>query len=76
MEFQLNNNNKNNNNKMLYISFNQDASCFSVGTETGFTIFNLNPFKEIFNRGKIKFLFFFIFLYIKFIFIYIIILLL
>jgi hypothetical protein len=54
MEFQLNNNNKNNNNKMLYISFNQDSSCFSVGTETGFTIFNLNPFKEIFNRGKIK----------------------
>jgi len=57
MEFQLNNNNINkniNNNKMLYVSFNQDSSCFSVGTETGFTIFNLNPFIEIFNRGKIK----------------------
>ena len=54
MEFQNNSiNNNNNNNKMLYVSFNQDASCFSAATETGFTIFNLNPFKEIITRSKI-----------------------
>ena len=37
--------------KILYLSFNQDSTCFSVGTDTGFKIFNTNPFKPNFERG-------------------------
>lgn len=35
---------------MLYVTFNQDASCFAVGTETGFSIFNAYPLKHNFTR--------------------------
>lgn len=35
---------------MLYVTFNQDASCFAVGTETGFSIYNSFPFKDNFTR--------------------------
>lgn len=38
--------------KILYISFNQDSSCFSVGTEKGFRIYSTLPFKNISNRSK------------------------
>ena len=38
--------------KILYLAFNQDSTCFSVGTETGFKIFNTNPFKDNFERSK------------------------
>ena len=37
-------------NSMLYINFNQDGSCFAVGTQSGFMILNSNPFKNNFNR--------------------------
>ena len=37
-------------NSMLYINFNQDGSCFAVGTQTGFMILNTIPFKNNFNR--------------------------
>ncbi len=37
---------------MLYASFNQDASCFAVGTEIGFKIFNTYPFADSFERSK------------------------
>ena len=30
---------------ILYISFNQESSCFCVGTETGFRIYNSYPYK-------------------------------
>jgi len=33
-----------------YVSFNQDAGCFSTGTSSGFTIYNVSPFKEVYRR--------------------------
>jgi len=38
--------------EILCISFNQDYSCMAAGTERGFVIFNTNPFKKKFFRGK------------------------
>ena len=43
-------NNKENADSMLYINFNQDGSCFAIGTQTGFRILNSNPFKNNFCR--------------------------
>ena len=37
-------------NSILYISFNQDSSCFALGTENGFCIYNTIPFKDSFIR--------------------------
>ena len=37
-------------NSILYISFNQDSSCFALGTENGFCIYNTVPFKDSFIR--------------------------
>jgi len=46
-------------NEVLYIGFNQDQSCFAVGTTTGFKVFNCSPFKETISRvldgGGIRF---------------------
>ena len=55
------------NERILYVSFNQDGSCFCVGTETGFRIYKSYPLKltctrkmdggigiiEMFNRSNI-----------------------
>ena len=38
------------NTSMLYVTFNQDSSCFAIGTETGFSIYNSFPFKDSFQR--------------------------
>lgn len=40
--------------KILYFSFNNDASCFCLGTQTGFSIFNTSPTKELFHGGKVN----------------------
>jgi len=37
-------------NELLYATFNQDYSCFSVGTENGFFICDADPLKERFRR--------------------------
>jgi hypothetical protein len=38
--------------QILYISFNQDGSCFCLGTKTGFFIFNTSPLQELHKSGK------------------------
>jgi len=40
--------------QMLYISFNQDNSAFSIGTERGFRIYNGYPYKDYYERSKFK----------------------
>jgi len=37
--------------KMLVANFNQDGTCFAVGTEIGFKIFNSSPFRDNFERN-------------------------
>ena len=43
--------------KILYINFNQDYTCFCVGTEGGYCIYNVEKFTLIFNRSKSQLLF-------------------
>ena len=40
------------NNKILYNSFNQDYTCFIVGTKEGCKIYHSEPFKKGFTLGK------------------------
>ena len=37
-------------NELLFVQFNQDNKCFSVGTKEGFRIYNTEPFKLNFER--------------------------
>ena len=38
--------------QILYISFNQDGSCFCLGTTKGYKIYNTLPLQELHNSGK------------------------
>jgi len=38
--------------KLLYLNFNQDNTCISLGTDKGFIIYNISPFKEMYKRSK------------------------
>jgi hypothetical protein len=42
--------------KILFVGFNQDQGCFTVGTNNGFRIFNTFPFKDTFHRGNFFYL--------------------
>ena len=39
-----------NHSEILYISFNQESTCISIGTETGFKIINACPFLDLYYR--------------------------
>ena len=39
---------------ITYIGFNQEANCFSVGTNTGFRIYNSETCKMDFERSNKK----------------------
>ena len=39
-------------NSILHLNFNQDCSLICVGTQTGFIIYNVSPFKEMYKKGN------------------------
>ncbi len=39
-------------NKILYVNYNQDCSCLCLGTQLGYIIYNVSPFKEIYERSN------------------------
>jgi hypothetical protein len=40
--------------ELLQVRFNQDEGCFAAATTKGFRIFNADPYKETFHRGKAR----------------------
>lgn len=39
-------------NAIAFVNFNQDFTCISVGTQTGFKIFNCEPFGKCYAEGE------------------------
>lgn len=40
------------NDKVLFFNFNQDYSCVSVGTTSGYQMYNCDPFGQCHSQGK------------------------
>ena len=40
--------------QILYINFNQDFTCISIGTNEGYLIYNVQPLKEIYSKSNFK----------------------
>jgi autophagy-related protein 18 len=38
-------------NEILYFSINQDYTCISIGTKSGFKIFSLDPFQLLYENS-------------------------
>ena len=47
------NNDFNQKEELLFTNFNQDASCFACGTDSGFRIYQSNPYKYSHRRDFI-----------------------
>ena len=43
--------NVNQEDQMLYVSFNQDSSCFAIGTQKGFKIYSSYPLNDTYERN-------------------------
>lgn len=44
--------NKQTHRQILYVSFNQDFTCISIGTDEGYLIYNIEPLKLIFEKSN------------------------
>lgn len=42
------------NNEILFLNFNQEFSCVSIGTKSGYRIYNCDPFGCCYSKRKIK----------------------
>ena len=40
-------------NKIHFINYNQDYTCFCIGTEDGYIICNVDKYKRIFHRSNL-----------------------